>query len=142
MAKTDFTKAETSIADALEKMKVQELLDGADAPTGKTNPSVTRERTPLIHALQRDLRRIYLHDPNIYKKLHIKRSNLNKLLETASTLNEEEWQKLVTFKSKVADAYVSQMPPETSTNEQLVEAQRKKHINKRFNVSDKWLPLK
>lgn len=141
MAKTDFSKAEASIADALEKMKVQELLEGADAASGKANPSVTKERLPIIHALQRDLRRIYLHDPDIYKKLHIKRSNLNKLLETATTLNDEEWQKLLTFKTKV-DAYVSQMPPETSSNEDLVEDQRKKHINKRFNVSDKWLPLK
>lgn len=143
MAKTNFTKAEEALAGALEKIKVEELLIQADKAAGKVPPSVAiaRERLPILHALQRDLKRVYKHDPDIYKKLKVKRKDLEKLLETATSLNQEEWKKLIEFKEKV-DAYVIQIPAAKATNDQIVEQQRHKHINKRFNVSDKWLPLK
>ncbi|MBA3958649.1 MAG: hypothetical protein H0X51_09710 [Parachlamydiaceae bacterium] len=141
MAKTNFTKTEEALAAALEKMKVEELLARADAIAGKTNATqISHEQTHLIHSLQRDLKRLHRHDKEIYKKLGIKRTSLKKLFENAAAMSPTEWENLLVFKKQV-DSYIQLLPAENS-NDQLVAEARKKHINKRFNVSDKWLPLK
>jgi len=141
MAKTNFTKAEEALANALEQMKVGDLLEQADRASGKVSDTTVKERTRTLHALQRDLNKISQEDKDFYKKLKVKRKDLQEYLEHASTLTNEEWEKLLHFKEQV-DAYLKQKSKEAPSDEQIIASQRKKHITKRFNVSEKWLPLK
>jgi hypothetical protein len=140
MAKTNFTKAEEALAQALEQMKVQELLSRADKAAGKPT-HISKERGPIAQALQRELKKLHQIDKDIYKKLGTKRKDLEKLLAAADQLSKEDWANIVHFKEQV-DAFIKQLPQNTESNEKIVEEERRKHINKRFNVSDKWLPLK
>lgn len=139
MAKTNFSKAEETLANILEQMKISNLLIRADEASGKTPPS--KERLQLVHTLQHQLNFLYRNDRDLYKKLKIKRKDLARALENISAMTDQEWQHLVVFKEKI-DAYLKELPAVSQSNEQIVEKERHKHINKRFNVSDKWLPLK
>lgn len=140
MAKTNFTKSEIALAEALERMKVEELLVKADAASGKENKSIPKERAQIIRSLQYELNFIHRHDREIYKKLKVKRKDLERILDNITTLNDEEWNNLLAFKTQI-NAYVKQLS-QAESNEEIVKNQRHRHINKRFNVSDKWLPLK
>lgn len=139
--KTNFTKAEESLAKAIENMQVQDLLERADKASGKKSASVVKERTQLANALKRDLKRLQTHDPAIFKKLNVKKKDLNQLVENIVQITDEDWQKLITFK-KAVDKLIKEMPKSEESNEQLIEKQRQRHVTKRFNVSEKWLPLK
>lgn len=140
MAKTNFTKAEEALVGALQKMQVEELLEKADAASGKGSVSViVHARTLIINIIKHDLKRLHKLDKEIYKKLDIKQAEIEELMSNPSTLTKENWKKIVLVKSRL-DAYIAKLPK--VSNEQLVLEQRHKHINKRFNVNDKWLPLK
>lgn len=143
MAKTNFTKAEEALADTLQKMTKESLLKQADAVKGKTAEPVSaaelKARTQLVHALQRELKRLHKADADIYKKLGIKKRSLEKWAAHLSEIGPKEWEAIQQAKEKV-DRHVKELAA-GSSDEQIVEQQRVKHINKRFNVSDKWLPL-
>lgn len=136
MAKTNFTKAEEALTGALQKMSVEQILDQSKP---KTATEELKERIAIAKGLQRDLKRLYRQDPEIYKKLEIKRKSFEKSMEDPAKFTEEQWKEILATKNKV-DTYVKQLPAES--NETLIESERHKHINKRFNVNDKWLPLK
>lgn len=139
MSKTNFSRAEESLAAILEKMKVEELLSRADKAAGKEKLPVSKEKIQIVHTLQRQLKYLHRNDPEIYKKLKVKRKDLERVLEHIDNLTDAEWSQLITFKEKI-NAYMKSLASET--DEKIVESERHKHINKRFNVSDKWLPLK
>lgn len=139
MSKTNFIRVEEALANILEQMKVENLLTRVDAITGKTKEPVSKKKVQIVHMLQRQLTYLHKRDTEIYKKLKIKRRDLERILEHISDLTEEEWNKLLEFKEKI-DAYMKALNSET--DEQIVNSERHKHINKRFNVSEKWLPLK
>jgi hypothetical protein len=63
-------------------------------------------------------------------------------LENPAALSAEEWQKVKEIHQKVMEykkELLQKLPP--LTDEQLVAAERKKHINKRYNINERWLPL-
>lgn len=140
MAKTNFTKAEEALAKAMEQMQIEDLLERADKASGKPSTSVAKERLQTMNALKRDLRRLQINDPGIFKKLGFKKKDFNKLLENIAHLTEEEWDKIIVFKNAV-DKLIKELPKQKDSNEKLIEDQRHRHITKRFNVSEKWLPL-
>lgn len=147
MAKTNYTKAEEALREALQKISVEQLLELADAHHGTANSTaeealqMARARQHIVNGLQRDLKKLSKSDNDIYAKLEIKRKSFEQLLVEPVKLSAEDWATIVAVKSKVDEA-IKQLPASTETNDQLVEQQRHKHINKRFNVNDKWLPLK
>lgn len=143
MSKTNFTKAEEALSDVLHKMSKEQLLKEADSAQGKLKAESLEEakRIQIIAALQRTLKHLYRVDHDIYKKLGIKRKKLEELFAHAAQLSSEEWHLILEIKVKLIE-YRKQMSPISGTNEQLVEEERHEHINKRFNVNKKWLPLK
>jgi hypothetical protein len=143
MAKTNFSKAEESMGDALQKLTMQQLLELADIQAGTVEEisKRTKVRLLLIKALRYELSRLYRHNPDIYKKLKIKKSTLEKWITDAKDLSDEDWKIVVLLKEQV-EAELKQASATLPTDTQLVEKERKKHINKRYNVNEKWLPLK
>lgn len=143
MAKTNFTKAEEAMAEALQKLTVQQLLvlASTNAGTAEDQFKRTRARALFITALKHEIRRLFRGDRAIYKKLNVTKNAIEQWLISPGTLNDATWNSIVQLKDKV-DAETKKAAENEPSDAQLVAEQRKKHINKRFNVSDKWLPLK
>jgi hypothetical protein len=143
MAKTNFSKAEESMGDALQKLTMQQLLELADIHAGTIEElsKRTKVRTLLIKALKYELSRLYRQNSEIYRKLKVKKSTLEKWIADAKDLSDEDWQKIILLKEQV-EAELKQSSATQPTDLQHVEKERRKHINKRYNVNEKWLPLK
>lgn len=137
MGKTNFSKVEDFLDQGLHKITVKKLLKLADvaAGTGQQTPEKEKERRALISAIKRELKWFRKQKKNIYKRLKVSK----KELEAPEKLSDEELKEILSKIEKEKEVHYKKHPK--STDEDLVEAERLKHINKRFNVSDKWLPL-
>jgi hypothetical protein len=145
MAKTNFTKVEKIFEDEKAKQMRDDLLKEADRVSGKASPENpvieaqkkhASERKILIQALTHHLKE---HDETTFElKIGFSKDLLEELLKKGLSLTDEEYTLLVKMKKKI-DRYKKN---HENYDEKLVEQERKKHINKRFNVRDKWLPLK
>ena len=150
MAKTNYTKVEEALAEGMRKIEVNRLLDIADknaaAHSGSTAP--LQAKPDAIH-LQR-LTTIN-HDLNIlrklgadpYVKLNIDKEELKKFTKDPSAMSPEDWGKVKIIKEKIA-AFKAELDKETpqSSDDVIVTQQRKKQNTKRFNINDKWIPLR
>lgn len=145
MAKIDFTKVEGSFDDERRKKQQEELIKEVDRLTGKEekhNPEIEKqrkvqiERKVLKQALLNDLKHF---DEAVFALFtFLKKEEIKKLLSKGVDLSEEEYTLLEKVKEGL-DHYKKEHP---ELNDLWIEEERKKQVNKRFNVKDKWLPLK
>lgn len=150
MAKTNFTKVEEALAEGLRKMEVDRLLGIADEvkameAEGKA-PSVARhtpEQKQLLALCKFELRRMKLTVDDLCKKLQMQKEALGKLLRDNTVLTEADWVTINKLKvTLIAARTEAEKGKGEISPEEFVEQQRKKQKTKRFNVNDKWLPLK
>jgi len=145
MAKTNFTKVEDAFESEKRKQQKEALLKEADLASGnliEENPQIEQQkkiqakRNLLVKALKRDLK---IYGPEIFdKKFGITKKKLELLLKKEMDLTDSDYAILETVKQKIAHFKDSDL----DFDDNLIQQERKKHINKRFNVNDKWLPLK
>jgi len=145
MGKTNFTKVESSLEEGLRKMQMERLLTEADKASGKSPPSqprekLTKEQKHLLKDLELNLLRLRQKDNKIFTKLKVKRSTVKKMINEAHLLKDEDWKHLSSLLKKTESLIKEQFP--VSPDDKIIEGEKQKHINKRFNVNDKWLPLK
>lgn len=138
MPKTNYTKVEEVLEQGLRKMNIDQLFD----ETGKTGPKELKAQKKLLETVQREIKFFdSKKHKTLYEGLGLKKQDIKALLSNAQ-LTPTEWEKIKEIKAKI-DKYrrelAAQLPSET--NENLIEQERVKHINKRYNVNDKWLPL-
>jgi hypothetical protein len=158
MTRVNFTKIEQLIEERLRKMSIERLLYLADVAkhigeavslhTMKPSTESKKEteegkkmriRQKASAKLYTNLLKLYEKDSKIYAKLRIKKSSADRLINKNGDLNDLEWE-IVEELVKKTQKYMEQYYPHMS-DEELVENEMKRHINKRFNVSEKWLPL-
>jgi hypothetical protein len=146
MPKTNFSKVEEALAEGLKKISIEQYL--AAAPSAKELAAAplremcaTRKR--LLRLLSTELDYLHKKGHPIYEKFKIEKEWIAQLLEKPESISTEEWEKVVQLKASLTEfkAGLDSRPPE-EINEELVKKQAKKHLTKRFNVNDKWLPLK
>lgn len=145
MAKTNFSKVELALEEGLRKMTVSRLCELADIAAGigqseEQEDTLTKAQRLLIRRIQLDLMRLRKKDSKIYAKLKIKKSELTKKLDNPEGLSKDDWKMLRGLRKKTKEMIQTLYPK--STDEELIEQQQEKHITKRFNVNEKWLPLK
>lgn len=146
MSKTNFSKVESALEEGLRQMSINKLFELADeasgiAPPAKAEPDstlLTLEQKRILRALQLNMTRITTKEPRIYAKLGVKKSVFKILLATPS--EPKNWEQLQKIYNKSKELIKSHFP--TLTDEELVEKELDRHINKRLNVNEKWLPLK
>jgi len=154
MSKTNYTKVEEMLDQGMQKIKVAHLLEEADAAGGshakQAQAKISQEKSDqkeappshLISSIRRDLKILQKKDREAYVKLGIKKNYLKKIIETPEALTPEELETLKQIQEKIKvfkEELKKTLPP--INDEVIIEAQRTKHINKRYNVNDKWLPL-
>lgn len=148
MAKTNFTKVEEALISGLTKMKMRQLLELADKAQSTGDHADTdailipEARRMIIAVIRQDLKSLKRKDTKVYVKLGLKKEGLQKLLDNPANLTADDWQKVKEIHSKVTEYKKELLKklPEV-TDDQLVDSERKKHINKRYNINEKWLPL-
>ena len=149
MAKTNYTKVEEALAEGLRQLTRTKLLELADLAKAAGNQSKSAEaevvisQHHLLSSLQRDLKELYRHGPDIYTQLGIKKKEMKKFIEHPDTLTPQDWERLKQVKAHVDEfkkEIVKNLPQ--ISNESIVEQERVKHVTKRFNIRDKWIPLK
>ncbi|MEM1282645.1 MAG: hypothetical protein AAGG81_03745 [Chlamydiota bacterium] len=126
-------------------MTVSRLCELADIAAGigqsqEPEDSITKSQRLLIRRIKLDLMRLRKKDSKIYAKLKIKKSELKNQLDNAENLSKDDWKMLRALRKKTK-AMIETLYP-TSSDEELIEEQQERHITKRFNVNEKWLPLK
>lgn len=144
MAKTNFTKVEEALNEGLLKMNISGLLDKAPAVSGEGTPPISRKeaaaRREILAALRFDVK--HSKAAEFFAAGGMTRPELKALLDNPLDITAEGWSKLAAFREKT-EAYrkevLAKLP--NDANEKLVEEQRKKHINKRYNTKEQWLPL-
>lgn len=140
MGKTNFSKMEAALDKELLQMTVAQLLEAA----GKGNkrvPNILRQR---LLTLQQDLRWLLKDDKHLYTALEVTQDDLVQLLKAkADTLKKEDWTR-VAHLERTCQKLKKELGTRrgTADDEALIEKERQKHLKKRFNVNDKWLPLK
>ncbi len=143
MSKTNFTKVEELLDQNLRKMSVNHLLEESDKAKASSSspPNTQNMHKHLLADIKRELTGIK-KNAKLYEKIEVSQKELKRLTENPEKLTEPDWEALDRIHQKLA-AYKVELKEKLPQidNESLVEAQRKKHITKRFNVNDKWLPL-
>lgn len=129
-------------------MTIAELLTLADQassfqhPQAKSSVPSVQARTILLSLMEHDLEQISQVKNAKLKDLGITQKELKAHLAKAKELSQEEWAALKKIRERLQE-YKKELwdkIPHLSDDE-LVEKERKIHINKRFNVRDEWLPL-
>lgn len=145
MAKTNFTKVEDAFEEERRKLMKEELLKEADRASGKVieeNPQIelqkklAAERKILIQALKHDLKE--MDDDFFDEIIKTSKNKLEMLLKKGLNLTDKDFENLKKVKKKIDQHKKTDL----DFDDKLIQQERKKHINKRFNVRDKWLPLK
>ena len=140
MAKTNFTKVEGSLSEGLRKMDVNRLLDISE---GEASAEQLHARGQLLAVLQYELKSLFRQGQDLYKQLNVDKKELKKFAENLQGLTQQDVDRLKKIKEQVDVFKVefAKKQPQTSDDD-VVTKERRKHINKRFNINDNWLPLR
>lgn len=146
MAKVDYTKTEQLLQEGLLKMSIAHLLHLADVASTvgsqKKKNLINEETINALKKLEHDLMLIKTKEPDVFAKLEISDDDLHRLFDSPSSLSPKDWQKLRELFNKTTEIKAAlKSHHKVLSNEEIVNAQRKKQKTKRFNVNDKWIPL-
>lgn len=155
MPKTDYTRVETALEEGLRHFNILQLLDYADyaAKIGTGDPKQRERRLRSIALWVRrkherritaatvkyDIDRLFKKDYHLYTALGTYHDEIEDLLKRAADLSDEEWERFEAIKAAL-EKYKEEHAIITP-NSEIVDKERRRHINKRFNTNEKWLPL-
>lgn len=145
MAKINFEKVEERLAAGLRKIQVQRLLEeakeaqekGKSAPLAE-EPKAKAEPVAVAADKQASKQKLQSAVKSNLERL-LKKTESKPLVENPGEVNAEEWQSLKKMSKELKTEEKAE--PETEKNEALLAEQKKRNVNKRFNVQEKWLPL-
>lgn len=147
MSKTNFTKVEEALAEGMRKIEVDKLLTIADANSGKSSPE-KKSKIDSIHLrrlvkVDEELKSLEKLGKNPYVRLRIAKEEMEKFLNDPANLTAKDWERLQAIIKQVT-SYKSEIErkPLVSSDEDLIKQQQKKQAGKRFNVNEKWIPLR
>lgn len=155
MSKIDFSKVENALREGLLKMSIQQLIvlaDLANIPFGLAEKEVsnnqdvsTQTAQALAHALKNletDLKKLKKKDASMYEKLGINKQELKQFFEHPQDLTPQDWEKIRKIRDQI-EIYKQELRKNLKVSDQdIVQSERKKQNYKRFNVNEKWIPLK
>lgn len=141
MGKTNFTKVEEALREGLDKLQRDKLLQQADEAQLKHKTKKTTDNQ-LVEVIRRDLNQIKKKDKKFLKELGFTKNEIKALLDKEGDHSLEELKQLGSLEEKIA-AYKQALKSRRvqEPDDEIVEREKKHHINKRFNVNDDWLPL-
>jgi hypothetical protein len=144
MAKVNFSKVEDSFDKALLKLQIENLNElAAIADLSQESKKSAKGMEEIAVKFKKELDKLKKRDPHLFDRLNLTKEAESKLAQPASTYSPEDWARLKELKERIEQLKKDLSGKESldAENETLISKERKKHINKRFNVRDDWLPL-
>lgn len=139
MSKTNFTKVEEALAEEMRKMAIQKIVGSSSKAPLEDEGNASQK---IIKQLIRDINPLIKKDKQIFSKLGFQKEQIKSILEEDPlNIKAEDWKILMQFKEKLDSYKAEKKKKAEGIEETLVEDERRKHINKRFNINDEWLPL-
>jgi hypothetical protein len=139
MAKTNYTKVEKALQNGMQQIEIDRLIKDASI----TDLASSDEWVLFMKELRKDLYRFGRKDTKLYEKLGVKKKEIIQIYEHSHALTDENKQLLKKLKENLENLKPEILKNSPDLDEsQIIEKERKKHQNKRFNIQEKWLPLK
>lgn len=163
MAKTNFTKVEEALNEGMRKIEVNRLLVVADenaaaakksgeeqpegAEPGEAKPAMASKVDPAnvqrLTWVHSELKALDKLGEQPYVRLGIDKDEIKKFVKDSGALTEADWEKVKAFKEQIL-AYKKErnVPGAPENDDDLITQQRKSQKTKRFNINNKWIPLR
>jgi hypothetical protein len=146
MAKVNFIKVEKSFDRALQKLLIDSLSELAAIANVIQSPQkeiTSKAIEEVIERFQKELKKIKKKDPILFGKLNLSIEEESRFAHPASEYEQEDWLRLKALKLRIDELKHELYGQESidTENDNIVEKERRRHINKRFNIRDGWLPL-
>lgn len=147
MPKINFIKVENIFTEAVRQLFISRLTDLAAIVTLIRDPTSSisvKKKQEVVERFQKQLKNLKEQDPKLYLNLNITKAEERKLLASKHEFNQNDWLTIQKLQERIeylkkqlygVDSFKAEF-------EEQIEKERIKHINKRFNVRDGWLPLK
>jgi hypothetical protein len=140
MAKTNFSKVESLIEKGIEKRKISNIVDQT-----RPDAEISSDKIPklyLIESIRYDVAAMPHFDEGFFKKIGVKKQEILRLIKNPNQLTDKDWQLVQEIHDKI-DARKEQIKEELPdpSDEDIIEFEKRRHIYKRFNVNETWLPL-
>ena len=144
--KVDFSKVENILSDTLRKIFIDRLSELAiianliQTSTQATDPKLIDE---VASSFQKELSKLKRKDKKIYLKLGLSEVDEERFKISPSQFTQEDWILLKELKQRIDELKRELLGDELPNleYEQQVEHERKRHVYKRFNIRDNWIPL-
>lgn len=146
MAKVNFTKVEDAFDKAAQKLFIDNLSELAAIADLSHDPNANlsgKAIEDIITRFQKELNQFKKQDPKLFEKLNLTKEEEDRFALPAANFTQNDWLRLKTLKERIEELKkeLHGRGSDNAENETLVTKERKKHINKRFNTRDDWLPL-
>lgn len=146
MAKINFTKVESAFDKALQKLFIDNLSELAAIANVIQDPQAnisSKTIAEIIARFQKELKKLKKKDPKLYERLNLSPEDEQRFALPAKEFLQEDWLRLKALKLRI-DELKRDLYGQESMDAQYeiqVSKERRRHINKRFNIRDGWLPL-
>lgn len=146
MAKINFSKAEKSFDKALQKLLIDNLSELATIANVIQDPQKeisSKAIEEIIKRFQKELKKIKKQNPPLFNKLNLSPQDEERFGNRASEYTQEDWMRLKELKVRLDELRHELYGQETLDveYENQILKERRRHVNKRFNIRDGWLPL-
>lgn len=147
MPKINFSKVEKSFDRALQKVLIDHLSELAAIANMISDPetaAVSKGIEEIISRFQKELKKLKKQDPVLYKKLELSPEEEERFSLSSTEYIQADWLRLKTLKLRI-DELKHELYGQESIDaeyEKQVTKERRRHINKRHNIREGWLPLK
>lgn len=147
MAKINFTKAEQRFEKALKKLQIDHLSELAALADVIESPEVnlaSKGIEEIIARFQRELEKLKKEDLKLYERLNLSSEDALYLAKPPKEFIQNDWLQLKALKLRIDELKHEIYGQEQihAEYEKQVAQERHRHVNKRINVKDGWLPLK
>ena len=143
MAKSDFSKAEEFFEKEIQQLKIDKIVESTESVESLDAINQYRLVNTLLTVLQYEIKKLTRLRVNPYELLKIDKSELRKFINQPGEVTVDEWEKIKKWKNEIDSLKLrNECNDSVIEDEEEIERARQIHINKRFNVNDKWLPLK
>lgn len=147
MAKVNFSKVEDAFDRAKQKLFIDNLSDLAAIANLIQDPKAnltSKTIADIIGRFQKELKKLKKQDAKLYAKLNLAPKVEDRFFIPSEEYRQEDWLQLKNLKVRI-DELKKELYGEEALNAEFdsqIAKERRKHINKRFNIRDGWLPLK
>lgn len=149
MSKLDYNKAEKAFEKALNEIQIEQLSEVlsiahlAHEPGAQLSDKAIDE---IINRFRKQLKKLKKEDVKLYAKLELSPEEEERFSSTnpVESYSHDDWLILKKLRDRIAELKRELYGEEVINveNDQIITKERRKHINKRFNIREGWLPLK